>query len=165
MTAGFGLLHPVSQHHIANTLGWRDLRALQQDSIQPVLAGNDALLIAPTAGGKTEAAMFPLLTRMADQGWMDVSVLYLCPLKALLNNLEPRISTYTSWMGRDAAIWHGDVDSVGRRQIKLARPDVLLTVVSVPWRRVGQIDIRGLVTAGRAFRLEASAAVVRLLPQ
>ena len=58
---------------------------------------------------------------------MDVSVLYLCPLKALLNNLESRIADYAGWMGRSAAVWHGDVDSVGRRQIKLNRPDILLT--------------------------------------
>jgi ATP-dependent Lhr-like helicase len=127
MSAGFGRLHPVIQHHIANTLRWRGLRPLQDGSVEPVLAGTDALLIAPTAGGKTEAAMFPLLSRMAEQGWMDVSVLYLCPLKALLNNLAPRIADYAGWLGRSAAVWHGDVDAAARRQIKLARPDVLLT--------------------------------------
>jgi len=127
MTTGSGMLHPVIRHHIANTLGWNDLRALQQDAVAPVLAGTDALLIAPTAAGKTEAAIFPLLTGMAEHRWLDVSVLYLCPLKALLNNLESRIAAYAGWMGRSAAVWHGDVDSVRRRQIKLRRPDILLT--------------------------------------
>ena len=55
------------QHHIVNTLGWSDLRALQREAVEPVLRGEDALLLAPTAGGKTEAALFPLLTRMAEQ--------------------------------------------------------------------------------------------------
>ncbi len=127
MTSGFDLLHPVIRHHVVNTLGWGDLRPLQDAAVRPILDGQDALLLAPTAGGKTEAAMFPVLTRMADQSWMDVSVLYLCPLKALLNNLTPRLADYTGWLGRSAAVWHGDVDSAARRQIKIARPDVLLT--------------------------------------
>lgn len=127
MTAGFARLHPVLQHHIANTLQWRGLRPLQEQAVEPVLAGADALLIAPTAGGKTEAAVFPLLTQMVEQGWQDVSVLYLCPLKALLNNLAPRLGDYAQWVGRSAAVWHGDVDAAARRQIKLARPDLLLT--------------------------------------
>lgn len=45
---------PVLAHHVVNTLGWRSLRPLQEQAIEPVLAGEDALLLAPTAGGKTE---------------------------------------------------------------------------------------------------------------
>lgn len=106
-------LHPVVLHHIVNTLGWPELRPFQQDAIAPVLTGADALLLAPTAGGKTEAAMFPLLSRMAMEQWHGTSVLYLCPIKALLNNLLPRLEGYTGWLGRRTALWHGDVTSPG----------------------------------------------------
>ncbi len=82
MTAGFDQLDPVLQHHIVNSLGWPGLRPLQDESIAPITAGSDAILLAPTAGGKTEAAMFPLLTRMQEQRWHGISVLYLCPLRA-----------------------------------------------------------------------------------
>ncbi|GGP13234.1 DEAD/DEAH box helicase [Nonomuraea glycinis] len=120
-------LHPVVLHHIVNTLGWHDLRPLQQAAIEPVLAGADALLLAPTAGGKTEAAAFPLLSRMAADNWQGTSVVYLCPIKALLNNLLPRLEGYASWIGRRAALWHGDVTSARRKQILRDRPDILLT--------------------------------------
>ena len=80
-------LHPTLARHLVCTLGWSELRPLQQAAIAPVVAGQDALLLAPTAGGKTEAAAFPVLSRMAAEGWHGLSVLYLCPLKALLNNL------------------------------------------------------------------------------
>ena len=82
-------LDPVLVHHIVNSLGWRDLRPLQHAAIGPLTAGDDALLLAPTAGGKTEAAVFPLLSRMTAAKWQGTSVLYLCHLKALLNNLHP----------------------------------------------------------------------------
>ncbi|OHV25441.1 ATP-dependent helicase [Parafrankia soli] len=121
------LLHPVVLHHIVNTLQWPGLRPLQEEAVAPLLAGADALLLAPTAGGKTEAATFPILSRMAAENWPGTSVLYLCPLKALLNNLTPRLGTYTGWLGRQAAVWHGDVAESRRNRIRRERPDVLLT--------------------------------------
>ncbi|CAL9553390.1 ATP-dependent RNA helicase RhlE [Streptomyces sp. enrichment culture] len=121
------LLDPILVHHIVNSLGWRSLRPLQQEAIEPVLAGQDAVLLAPTAGGKTEAAVFPLLTRAQRQGWKGTGILYVTPLKALLNNLHPRLETYTGWVGRTAELWHGDVAPTRRRRILAHRPDVLLT--------------------------------------
>ncbi|MEE1804616.1 DEAD/DEAH box helicase [Streptomyces sp. JV176] len=120
-------LHPGLVHHIVNTLGWPGLRPFQEESITPLMDGSNAVLLAPTAGGKTEAASFPLLSRMAQEGWTGTSVLYVCPLKALLNNLLPRLETYTSWLGRTAALWHGDVPGTRRKRILRERPDVLLT--------------------------------------
>ncbi|WP_341483284.1 DEAD/DEAH box helicase [Streptomyces tubbatahanensis] len=110
-----------------NTLRWPGLRPLQEQAIAPLADGADALLLAPTAGGKTEAACFPLLSRMVEENWHGTSVLYVCPLKALLNNLLPRVETYTSWLGRTAALWHGDVTQPRRKRILRERPDVLLT--------------------------------------
>lgn len=118
---------PVLAHHIVNTLGWRTLRALQSEAIEPLLAGDDAVLLAPTAGGKTEAAVFPLLTVMERDRWTGVSVLYVCPLKALLNNLAPRLEGYAAWVGRSVAVWHGDVPASARQRILRERPDILLT--------------------------------------
>jgi ATP-dependent Lhr-like helicase len=125
--SGFEQLSPVVQHHIVNSLGWSALRPLQDEAVGPILAGNDALLLAPTAGGKTEAALFPVLTRMASEEWAGTSVLYVCPLRALLNNLEPRVAGYASWLGRTAAVRHGDTGAGARKRQVLNRPDVLLT--------------------------------------
>ncbi len=120
-------LQPVLLHHIVNTLGWPALRPLQDQAVAPILDGYDVLLLAPTAGGKTEAAVFPLLSRMTAQEWRGTSVLYLCPLRALLNNLEPRLSSYASWIGRTVGLWHGDTADSRRRRMLIERPDVLLT--------------------------------------
>jgi ATP-dependent Lhr-like helicase len=120
-------LHPSLAHNLVATLGWTSLRPLQREAIEPVLRGDDALLLAPTAGGKTEAAAFPILTRMAAEGWTGLSVLYLCPLKALLNNLLPRLEVYGAWAGRRVALWHGDTPASRRKAMLTDPPDLMLT--------------------------------------
>ncbi|WP_282697756.1 DEAD/DEAH box helicase [Streptomyces sp. CC208A] len=120
-------LDPVVLHHIVNTLGWPDLRPLQKAAVHPLMDGEDAILLAPTAGGKTEAATFPMLSAMREKHWTGTSVLYLAPLKALLNNLVHRVDSYAQWLGRRAALWHGDTPESVRRRIRTESPDFLLT--------------------------------------
>jgi ATP-dependent helicase Lhr and Lhr-like helicase len=123
----FERLHPALQHHIVNSLGWQDLRPLQAATIDPILDGKTIVAVAPTAAGKTEAAMFPLLSRMATEDWHGLSVLYVCPLKALLNNLEPRLSNLAGFVGRRVGLWHGDVGSGARSRLLDDPPEILLT--------------------------------------
>lgn len=123
----FGRLQPSVQHHVVNTLGWSNLRPLQEAAISPILDGDHGLLLAPTAGGKTEAAFFPVLTRIAAEGWPPLSTLYLCPLRALLNDLLPRLERYASFTGHRVGLWHGDVGDAERRRLVTDPPDVLLT--------------------------------------
>ena len=125
--AAFDLLHPGLQHHIVNSLGWRELRPFQEEVIPVVLRGQHVVVIAPTAGGKTEAAIFPALSRMLVEDWRGLSVLYLCPIRALLNNLHIRLSRYATLVGRTCAVWHGDTSPSERSRINRERPDILLT--------------------------------------
>ena len=124
---GFDQLHPSIRHHIVNTLGWPQLRPLQEQAIEPVMAGEHGLFLAPTAGGKTEAAVFPVFSAMATQNWRPLSVLYLAPLRALLNNLFPRLEAYGGFVGRRVGIWHGDTGQGERARIISDPPDLLLT--------------------------------------
>lgn len=123
----FDLLHPALQHHVVNSLGWRELRPFQEEVIPVVLRGDHVVVIAPTAGGKTEAAVLPVLSRMLTEGWRGLSVLYLCPIKALLNNLHIRLSRYATLVGRSCSVWHGDTSPTERARINREQPDILLT--------------------------------------
>jgi len=125
--SNFDTLHPALQHHIINNLGWRELRPFQEAVIPAILAGQHLIILAPTAGGKTEACFFPVLSRMLSAGWTGLSVLYICPIKALLNNLDIRLQRYCALLGRRAALWHGDVKTHSRKQILRDPPDCLLT--------------------------------------
>src|SRR6187397_3058329 len=94
-------LHPHVRHAIVHDLGWRSLRPVQELTIDAVLDGCNSVVLAPTAGGKTEAAMFPLLSRILTGSLRPVSVLYICPIRALLNNQEERLQSYARMIGLD----------------------------------------------------------------
>lgn len=123
----FEQLHPALQHHIVNSLGWRELRPFQEEVIPSILDGQHLIVLAPTAGGKTEAAFFPILSRMLTDSWLGLSVLYICPIKALLNNLDVRLQKYCTLVGRRSDLWHGDVKQSPRKRILREPPDCLLT--------------------------------------
>ncbi len=123
----FDQLHPSLKYHVVNTLGWRTLRPTQLAAIAPIQAGSHCLLLAPTAGGKTEAAAIPILSRMLFEAWPGTSVLYVCPIKALLNNLEHRLTHYAGLVGRRVGIWHGDIAQSRKNRALLDAPDILLT--------------------------------------
>ncbi len=143
--SSFEQLHPALQYHIVNSLGWRELRQTQLDAIAPVLSGESCLLLAPTAGGKTEAAIFPVLSRMLQEEWRGLSVLYVCPIKALLNNLEPRLSGYASLIGRRVGVWHGDIADTVKRRMRSDPPDILLTTPE---------SLEGMLISTRTVRTE-----------
>lgn len=123
----FQRLHPSLQYHVVNTLGWSTLRPTQLAAIAPIHAGAHCLLLAPTAGGKTEAAAIPILSRMLEESWPGTSVLYICPIKALLNNLEHRLTHYAGLVGRTVEVWHGDVSQSRKMKALREPPDILLT--------------------------------------
>lgn len=123
----FEKLHPALQYHVVNTLGWSSLRPTQLQAIEPILSGVNCLLLAPTAGGKTEAAIIPVLSIIMTEAWPGVSVIYVCPIKALLNNLEQRLSHYAGLVGRRVAVWHGDVSQSQKGHALKDAPDILLT--------------------------------------
>lgn len=123
----FERLTGALQYQIVHTLGFRELHPVQLQTIEAVLDGRNAVVLAPTAGGKTEAALFPLLSAMDAQDWRPVSVLYLSPIRALLNSQQDRAQRYAGLLGRRAFTWHGDTPPGERRRFLAAPADFLLT--------------------------------------
>src|SRR4051794_33690824 len=76
-----------------------NLTATQRAAIPPILAGQNTLLIAPTASGKTEAVIAPLLERHLlnkdEPAPQDsaLRILYICPTRALVRDLYERLHT------------------------------------------------------------------------
>ena len=127
MSTSFERLAPALQYQIHATLGFRDLRPVQLLTIDAVLDGDNCVVLAPTAGGKTEAAFFPILSAMDTGDWHPTSCIYLSPIRALLNNQEDRIARYAALLGRRVFKWHGDVSQHTRAPFLRSPADILLT--------------------------------------
>ena len=109
MNGIFSGLHESLQEVLAHRLGWSDLREVQSRAYQEIREGKDVMVIAPTAGGKTEAALIPVLDRILKEGSPGVACIYLSPLKALINDQEERFRSFCIPTGLEIRMWHGDV--------------------------------------------------------
>ena len=131
--------------------GWTALRDAQEQAIAPILAADsDVIIAAATAAGKTEAAFLPILTNLANavpaaeietsdpwQGhdpWADkapkapvgIQVLYLSPLKALINDQFDRLHDLSERIGVEVHRWHGDVNQSAKKRVLSDPSGVLL---------------------------------------
>lgn len=91
---------------------WERLRDVQEKAILAVLAGGDVVVSARTAAGKTEAAILPLLTRVLNGDGRDgFRILYVSPLKALINDQHRRLEPLCEVCDIPLHKWHGDVSA------------------------------------------------------
>ncbi len=127
MASVFTRFPPRLRQAITSRLGWTGLRPVQELAGHALLDGKNAVVLAPTAGGKTEAAVFPLLAALMGSEPEGVGLIYLAPLRALLNNQEGRLGTYTEMVGLRRFKWHGDVADGPRRRFVAAPAEVLMT--------------------------------------
>ena len=127
----FDLLAPPLQRWLWEQ-GWFGLRAAQAEALVPILEGQqDVVIAAATASGKTEAAFLPLLTRLWQGEGLSV-VLYVAPMKALINDQYERLSLICEQMDIPVYPWHGDIGETSRKRF-LAEPRgvVLITPESL----------------------------------
>ena len=88
--------------------GWPDLREIQKRAIAPILAGDrDVLISASTAAGKTEAFFLPACSAIAEEK-NGFGILYISPLKALINDQYRRLESLSEMLGMQVTPWHGD---------------------------------------------------------
>jgi ATP-dependent Lhr-like helicase len=123
----FARFAPRLQQAIVARLGWTSLRPVQEQAGQALLDGQNAIILAPTAGGKTEASMFPTLSTLMEDQPRGVGALYIAPIKALLNNQADRLGLYTEMVGLRRFVWHGDTPDHPRRQFLKDPAELLMT--------------------------------------
>lgn len=123
----FSKFSPRLQQAIVARLGWTALRPVQELAGEALLGGANAVVLAPTAGGKTEASIFPTLSILLDNPAAGVGALYIAPIKALLNNQAERLGLYSEMVGLRRFVWHGDTTSHERRGFLREPADLLMT--------------------------------------
>ena len=124
----FPSLHESLQQVLAQRLDWTELREVQEQACRSsTLQGSDALIIAPTAGGKSEAALIPVMDDLLKNGRPGIACLYISPLKALINDQEERFRTFCTPTSLSVMKWHGDV-ARGDRSWKDGEPPHFLMI-------------------------------------
>ena len=118
---------PFIQDYIYRS-GWQSLRAVQNAAGDAIFNTDEhVLLTASTASGKTEAAFFPILSLLEENPSRTVGVLYVAPLKALINDQFGRISELCDEAGIPVTRWHGDVPQTQKRKL-LRKPAGILQI-------------------------------------
>ena len=123
----FARFPPRLQEAIGTRLGWSSLRPVQELAGEALLDGHNAVVLAPTAGGKTEASMFPTLSMLMQDHVGGLGALYIAPIKALLNNQADRLGHYTEMVGLSRFVWHGDTPTPERTRFLREPAELLMT--------------------------------------
>ena len=97
---------------------WAELRPIQSAAAESVFfSDNNLLLTSATASGKTEAAFFPALSLMCEDPPASVGILYIAPLKSLINDQFGRIDELLDLTGIPVTHWHGDVAASHKKKL------------------------------------------------
>ena len=111
---------------------WRELHAVQEQAIVSILDGRDVLISSPTASGKTEAAFLPICSALLDEAATSLGVIYISPLKALINDQNRRLEELFECINAPVTPWHGDIAAhIKRRFINRPKGVLLITPESL----------------------------------
>ena len=126
-SCSFGLLDSRIQRWIWAE-GWTSLRDAQEQAVAALVAADqDVIIAAATAAGKTEAAFLPILTHLLNHPDTPGAVLYISPLKALINDQWERLGRLCEQLDIPVVAWHGDI-SANKKHRFLKSPEGVLLI-------------------------------------
>ena len=150
LSEAFFRLHPSIQRWIYDQ-GWTELRDAQEKAAAAILdCSGDVIIAAATAFGKTEAAFLPICSRLLATEESGACVLYVSPLKALINDQSDRMDRLCESLDIPVHPWHGDI-SPGRKREFLKQPSGILLIT--PESLESLFVNRGASVAGLFSRL------------
>jgi ATP-dependent Lhr-like helicase len=117
------------------------LRPIQMAAIPEILKGNNILITAPTAGGKTEAVAAPLCEQLKANRWSGMSVVLVTPTRALVNDLFHRLEGPCQELGITLARKTGDhpLPAHGSEQFVITTPESLESLLTRNRARLDQL--------------------------
>ena len=123
----FSRLAPFIQDFIYQNK-WEELRGNQVAACEVIFDSDENLLLSSgTASGKTEAAFLPVLTELYHNPSNSVGVLYISPLKALINDQFLRLEEMLLDSNIPVTKWHGDASQTAKHKL-IKRPEGLLQI-------------------------------------
>ena len=100
----------------------------QQQAIEDIIFGENVIIEAPTASGKTEAFLIPVIQKIKnslDEG--RVFAVFVYPTKALARDQYPKILKFSEPVGIKVKVFDGDTTPSDRKQILENEPQILIT--------------------------------------
>ena len=123
----FARLAPFIQEFIYQNK-WEELRGNQVAACEVIFDSDDNLLLSSgTASGKTEAAFLPVLTELYNKPSVSVGVMYISPLKALINDQFKRLEQMLLDSNIPVTKWHGDASQSQKHKL-IKTPEGLLQI-------------------------------------
>ncbi|MCM3638885.1 DEAD/DEAH box helicase [Sporosarcina luteola] len=96
---------------------WDSFTQIQDKTIPIILNTNkDVVISSGTASGKTEAALLPIVSLIEKKASLTLKVLYVSPLKALINNQFGRIEKLCEYTDIPIHRWHGDINQSQKKK-------------------------------------------------
>jgi ATP-dependent Lhr-like helicase len=127
MSTVFQRLHPRIQDGLRR-LGIAGPTPPQESAFDAIVAGENVLLVAPTASGKTEAALLPVFdSYLRSERRQGILIIYITPLRALNRDIDRRMKFWGEQLGIDIQIRHGDTAQRERRRQSVKPPAMLIT--------------------------------------
>jgi len=117
------------------------LYKFQEESFEQILKGNDIIIVAPTASGKTEAFCIPIIQKISEEilhlsslrykGFKEkgkVFAVFVYPTKALARDQLPKITQIAANLGINVNIFDGDTTMDERESIiNNSVPEIIIT--------------------------------------
>jgi ATP-dependent Lhr-like helicase len=92
-------------------MGWTHFKPIQDEAIEYLVKSpSDLVISAPTASGKTEACFLPIISNIVELNCSGIKILYISPLKALINDQFSRIEKLCEELRFPTVKWHGDAN-------------------------------------------------------
>jgi DEAD/DEAH box helicase domain-containing protein len=100
----------------------------QEEAIKEIVFGENVIIGAPTASGKTEAFLIPVIQKIKNAGESgNVSAVFVYPTKALAKDQYPKIKSFAEKIGITVKVFDGDTKQTERREILDSPPQILVT--------------------------------------
>ncbi len=123
----FSKFPPFIQDYIYKN-NWEALREVQLGAAEVLFnTENSLLLTSSTASGKTEAAFFPIISKLWQEPGNSFGALYIAPLKSLINDQFLRLDEVLDESGVPVFHWHGDV-AASHKNKALQNPQGILQI-------------------------------------
>ena len=121
-----GLGKEISDH--LNEIGINKFYKFQEDAIKEIFYGNNVVIEAPTASGKTEAFLIPIIQKIKNENLSGkISALFVYPTKSLARDQYPKIVAFAEKMGINVSVFDGDTKQTERFQVLEKPPHIVVT--------------------------------------